>query len=523
MNKIYGCQRKGRGSITIEASVSMVIFTFLMVALLLFIKVARIQTIMGTAVQQTAYEMSQYAYFYKLSGLYDFEENMYEAAEKSETEINTAVSNIDEAILGVEEIYSLISNGGKQLAENAENGNIEGGISTLQSTFAGVQNSAGNSKAAIQALNSQIESIIENPQDMLRSFLALLTSAGTDELKSQVAAVMAKQMCLEHLGNSGLRTDAGRSEQLQAADEYLRSMGVVDGWDGQDFSNSTMFHSNSHSDINIIVTYKIKVITLFNKDYELTFAQSASTRGWIGDGNGLKQAVSVEEKEEETQPAEVVAKFNKNYLNTLESSEAILQEELAQYGITLEEFKEWQTKDTSELLLEQLMVIKAVRNSIPAPDSTTLMQKVVNPDDIAKYLSGEYNTVGGFVAKAADTAELDTMNKLYEGLRLDYGEDEMNPENHEVYYVMRFRSSECDKIGVPYNEDMGGSVSEPYPFMGNGFTASEDGELHPEYKCDGFISIEDGAEIYTIDKDGNEVLYAVYSKADNKFNPVNNN
>ena len=65
-----------------------------------------------------------------------------------------------------------------------------------------------------------------------------------------------------------------------------------------------------------------------------------------------------------------------------------------------------------------------------------------------------------------------------------------------------------------------GDVNEPSPFTGNGFTKVINGEIIPEYKCAGYIEIQDGAQLIEIDKDGTETLLAIYDADVGKFVPV---
>lgn len=47
-----------------------------------------------------------------------------------------------------------------------------------------------------------------------------------------------------------------------------------------------------------------------------------------------------------------------------------------------------------------------------------------------------------------------------------------------------------------------------------------DGEIIPEYKCNSFIDVYDGGELYQIDKNGIETLIAVFNEIDGKFVPI---
>ncbi|WP_143186166.1 hypothetical protein [Paenibacillus sp. P3E] len=68
---------------------------------------------------------------------------------------------------------------------------------------------------------------------------------------------------------------------------------------------------------------------------------------------------------------------------------------------------------------------------------------------------------------------------------------------------------------------MGGIVSEPQPFTGNGFTKATNDQSIPEYKYDGYLSLFDGAELYEVSKEGSEVLLATYDVILGQFIKVN--
>ena len=61
--------RGTRGSATIEAVVSFTAFIFVIFTILGVINYCRVQSLVSTAVDNTAKELSEYSYFYKMSGL----------------------------------------------------------------------------------------------------------------------------------------------------------------------------------------------------------------------------------------------------------------------------------------------------------------------------------------------------------------------------------------------------------------------------------------------------------------------
>ena len=161
--------------------------------------------------------------------------------------------------------------------------------------------------------------------------------------------------------------------------------------------------------------------------------------------------------------------------------------------------------------------MKAVRDAIPMPTNQTIMQKVIPQGDIAKYISGDYYQVRGYITRAQDVNKLDSYNDIYNSLRLNYNGSVFNPVIDECVGVIRFKTPDAADIDIPYSQAMGGSTVDGPPFTGNGFTAATNGQVIPEYKIDDYVALYDGAELYTITKDGTETLVAVYNEGLGRF------
>ena len=58
-----------------------------------------------------------------------------------------------------------------------------------------------------------------------------------------------------------------------------------------------------------------------------------------------------------------------------------------------------------------------IRESVPMPDTNTMMQKVIPASDIEKYLDGTYTQVGGYVTRLEDISHLSTYGEIYDSLR----------------------------------------------------------------------------------------------------------
>lgn len=286
---------KEKGSISIEASISLVFFTFCMITLLTIINISRAQAAIGNAINLTALEMSQYMYFYDVSGLYSFDTEMKEIASSAKDKSDAMISSADQTIAGVETMLEMINKSGEDL-ENIGDSHESIAItySNLRDSYDKINETGTSITESLDTLNGQIQQyVLESPMDFVKGLVAMGVSAGMDLAKSHViASPLAKAMCVKHIGN-GRYSDNTKVD----ADLYLKALGVVDGLEGLNFNLSTLFAADSPKDINIVVVYKARPFPVL-QGLEVTFAQSASTQGWLG-GDEMKAPQPQTSKEPE--------------------------------------------------------------------------------------------------------------------------------------------------------------------------------------------------------------------------------
>lgn len=160
---------------------------------------------------------------------------------------------------------------------------------------------------------------------------------------------------------------------------------------------------------------------------------------------------------------------------------------------------------------DQRQKLTSVRDGVSKPDGNTLLQKIIPLSDLTTYMENKYGgTVGGFVAEAADVKNLFTMRDVYYGLRLDYEGTQFKPEG-AGYAVIRFYSTETDKLNIPYSPELGGNQEHAWPNGGGGFTTSTLGKGgYPEWTFDSYYAPKEGAELYEVTPQGREILRSVY-------------
>lgn len=251
------------GSVTIEATISLSTFMFAIVTILTIVNICMVQARMSYAINTTAKEISQYSYLYSLTGLNDSQNQLYQAGVEGTKDVSKILSDINTVYNEIENL----GNTGKQSTDN---------IDDIMSAWDSAVGSVENIQEAGSSLESTLSDIASDPKNLMFGITKLAASEGFDLAKSRlVAAPLAKTLCKKHLVN----------EEDGDVDSYLKFLGVVPSGtgsyiDGLDFSQSTLFPYGSN-EIQINVSYDVKVIPLLPLDFSFHFNQTAITNGWL--------------------------------------------------------------------------------------------------------------------------------------------------------------------------------------------------------------------------------------------------
>lgn len=190
---------------------------------------------------------------------------------------------------------------------------------------------------------------------------------------------------------------------------------------------------------------------------------------------------------------------------------------VAGQGITLDEFIILEGKAVGDLTAAEELIVRNIRNAIPDLDASTIIQKVIPESGIIGYIKpvSPYNQVGGFLSTAKDSKHLSTFDEIYYGMRLDYTPSDFSPTDRS-YGVLRYTTPDLSSAIVPRPP----AEVSPFPFTGHGFTSGTNGNLGvPEWKT-GYLTPDNGAELYQVMADGTEVLIARYLREADRFIPV---
>ena len=272
-----------RGSATIEAVIAFTAFLFAIFTILGMVNFCRAQMLMSAAVDTAAKELSQYAYFYEMSGLQKFEKKLDANAEVGKNNINEVIGTVDA-------LYSSINNAvDRTVQEKTDIANMiaagEVDIGRLETAIAGLDNAGGDIVLGFQGVSAAMADIGNDPMLYMRSIVALIGSEGMEMAKRAIAAPLAKAFVSKHFG-----------ENTQAANAKLKALGIEGGLDSMNFNLSNVFSDEKHQDIEIVVIYKVKLLEVFDwVVLEANMSKVARCRAWLGGDAVITKAVATKQ------------------------------------------------------------------------------------------------------------------------------------------------------------------------------------------------------------------------------------
>lgn len=243
-----------RGAIVVEATISLSVFIFTMFTILSVVDICYIQSKIGMALDSATKELAQYSYLYYKLG-----------ADKMEAKWNEGTGDArdvtKDTVDGVVNIMDSLSGA----SHSASTGDFDGLMNAIDSGVGSVDS----------LCDTYADKIADNPKEFI---IGLGKMAGNDLKEKAKSALLAK--CV----GRGLMKKNLKSSKDDDPDAFLKRYRVVNGIKGLDFKYSSLMAYGESSEIQLVCTYKVKVIRLLNIDFEFKFRQMAKTTAW---GNGV--------------------------------------------------------------------------------------------------------------------------------------------------------------------------------------------------------------------------------------------
>jgi len=309
MNRLSGFLKKSKGALTVEATIIMPLFICVILSFALFIKIVYTQNIIQHAINETANELAVYSYLYSVSGLQKLHDNVKDKLEENSKPAEEQINSIVDTLNYLNNAKDAVKKAYKDLNNND--------LEKLESDLEDIKDLSKEVALKGKDLKDKLEIALKNPKDQVIAYASLLANGAFEDLKGELAAPVVRLMCKKHIG----------SDEIDA-DKRLKSLGVVNGLSGLDFSETKIL--NDKKNIDIIVRYKVESGLPINFLPDLYFIQRAKVRAWLnGDG---KTPNSVD-----SEPASEPASENFWELDPLERAKRIHELENADMPVNYNE------------------------------------------------------------------------------------------------------------------------------------------------------------------------------------------
>ena len=274
---------------TIEAIVSFTGFLFVIFTILGVVNICRAQMLISNAVDTAAKELTQYSYFYEMSGLSKFKGAVDGQAEIGANNLNDVIGTVDTFASTVGNAYDKSA----QHKTNIENAVTDFDVDGLQKEILSVGTDIELIDGSIQSMEASFSSVAANPLVYMKSIVAVAGSEFIDTSVSHViAAPLSKALFTKHFGKNATE-----------ANKELEKLGVVGGLDGMNFKMSTLFAKESPKDIHIVVYYKLKLVQALDwATLEVPMCKESIGHAWLGGDSVVKKVKPMEKPVVEETP-----------------------------------------------------------------------------------------------------------------------------------------------------------------------------------------------------------------------------
>ena len=259
------CKDKQKGIITVEASLILMIFIASYIALISMINVYRAYTCIQNAIDQTAKQVSEYAYIAKKLGVHNI----------GQTASNDAGEFTDKTkkMLNTIQVFFNASANGLENATNVSNNILNEDSQQYPEDVLSQMESVGESAQEIydsgQAMYTAVSGYFSDEKAIFNGILAVIKDGAYDAVKLAVAMPISRAVTNKYL--EGYPTG------------YLEHLGVQGGKNGINYWGSSFFLDMQS--IEISASYNMRIPLPFIDKYDFVLKNTASTRAWIGDGS----------------------------------------------------------------------------------------------------------------------------------------------------------------------------------------------------------------------------------------------
>ncbi|MBQ8578913.1 MAG: hypothetical protein IJ449_13260 [Clostridia bacterium] len=260
------------GLVVVEAVISFTAFIMLCIGIAFLINIFTLHNKIQYAINETAHEIASYSYLYDAFGLRTASDTIKKDGKKYVDTIDDTSDQVTDTLTKMQELYGEINNTTTAVKESELS---ESSVTALKSQLESLKNAGTSTYESGKASVEALKTAFSDPKGLIIGFVYLGADLLAYEAKSLVAEAMAGAMTEKYLSVGDLDVDA-----------YLKKFGIDDGYDGLDFSGSSIFCDDADDEriIDIVVEYDIDLSFISYILPESTYhvVQRVSVGAWAG-------------------------------------------------------------------------------------------------------------------------------------------------------------------------------------------------------------------------------------------------
>ncbi len=256
--------KENKGSMTIEACISLTIFFMVFVTILYIMRIVFAYGIVQHALNQTAKEFSTYSYYYAISGLGDINGQINSSTAAGVDKFDNTINNV----INVYDSFNTLAGSVTEASSSIAGGNISSAVNSIKS----VSGSYSDFKNSLGTAAETIKSVATDPIGSIKAVGSVLLRSGNESAKTFLCGELARSFMAKYI------EDGDYSD----ADRRLKNLRIIDGLDGINFGASEFWSPNSQNEILLVACYTIDPVFPFKFVDEVQMVNTVRVRGWGG-------------------------------------------------------------------------------------------------------------------------------------------------------------------------------------------------------------------------------------------------
>lgn len=258
------------GMMVVEAALSFVVFIMVCLAIVFLINIFTVHNRIQFAINSAAKEIASCTYLTEVLGL---REAMKTVASDGKPYMDKIDDTTDQVVDSLNQIQNLYSDG-QTVVENASSLELnQDSISSMKSSLSKFKDDASVTVSSVKASISSTKDLFSDSNGLIAGIIYMTADKVTDTVRRIIGSAMATGLTKHYL-----------KQGEKSADDYLKSYHIKDGYDGLDFSGSSLLCDEKMRVVDIVVEYDIDLefLKFVLPDASLHMVQRVSVAAWVG-------------------------------------------------------------------------------------------------------------------------------------------------------------------------------------------------------------------------------------------------